>query len=58
MPRRSKNGSGIKRLWVQPVWLQLLPDRKSLKSCGKPLVLGIRSRPEPLSMGEYSPAKG
>jgi hypothetical protein len=43
---------------VQPVWLQLLPDRTSLKSCGKPFVLGIRSRHEPLSMGDYSLARG
>jgi hypothetical protein len=43
---------------VQSVWLQPLPDRKSLKSCGKLLVLGIRSPPEPLSMGDYSLVRG
>ncbi len=46
--------TGPKR--VQPVWLQLSRDRKSLKWCGRAPARGIGPHPVARSMGHYSPS--
>ena len=40
--------------WVQPVWLQLSRERKTLKWCEKAPVPGIPPRPAACSTGHYS----
>ncbi|MBV8384948.1 MAG: hypothetical protein JOZ63_20345 [Planctomycetaceae bacterium] len=42
---------------VQPVWLQLPCDRKSLKLCGKAPARRIGPRPVTRVMGHYSPLR-
>ena len=42
--------------WVQPVWLQLSRDRKSLKWCENVQVRGIETGPVARSRRHYSPS--
>ena len=46
----------IPLIWVQPVWLQLLRDRKSLKCRGKAPARGIGLPPVTRSTAHYSPS--
>ena len=48
---------GVETWRVQPVWLQLPRDRKSLKLCGKAPDRRIGPRPVTRVMGHYSPLR-